>query len=71
MCPKDANGLVNSGDPDQTALQEQSDLGLHYLLKPICPKTKELKWYSNILKLNSVCYQCQGCEKGLNGKQWV
>ena len=27
---------ANSGDPDQTAPQEeQSDLGLHYLLRPI------------------------------------
>ena len=25
------NGMANSVDPDQTALQEQSDLGLHCL----------------------------------------
>ena len=31
------NGIANSVDPDQTALQ--SDLGLHCLPRPICPKT--------------------------------
>ena len=35
---KDADGGANSVDPDQTALWEQSDLGLHYLLRPVCPK---------------------------------
>ena len=35
---KDANGIVNSEDPDQTAPLEQSDLGLHCLPRPICPK---------------------------------
>ena len=34
--PKDAHGMANSVDPDQTA---QSDLGLHSLLRPVCPKT--------------------------------
>ena len=29
-----ANGLANSEDPDQ----QQSDLGLHCLTRPICPK---------------------------------
>ena len=42
---KDANGKANKEDPDQTAplravrLEEQSDLGLHCLPRPICPKT--------------------------------
>ena len=27
---KDANGIANNEDPDQTAPMEQSDLGLHY-----------------------------------------
>ena len=31
---KDADGTANSADPDQ-----QSDLGLHCLPRPICPKT--------------------------------
>ena len=35
MHPKDAEGIANSVDPDQ----EQSDLGLHYLPRPICLKT--------------------------------
>ena len=33
FCQKDANGIANSEDPDQ------SDLGLHCLPRPICPKT--------------------------------
>ena len=36
------NGIANSEDPDQTAplrVEEQSDLGLNCLLRPICPKT--------------------------------
>ena len=40
MCPKDVDGMVNSVDPDQTAPpKEQSDVGLHCLLRPICPNT--------------------------------
>ena len=39
MSPKDADGMANSVDPDQTALEEQSDLGLHFLLRPISPNT--------------------------------
>ena len=35
MNPKDADGMANSVDPDQTAF----DLGLHCLLRPICPNT--------------------------------
>ena len=36
----DADGMANSVDPDQTgsSLEEQSDLGLHCLLRPVCPK---------------------------------
>ena len=43
---KDANGIANSEDPDQTAplgsliwASRQSDLGLHCLPTAICPKT--------------------------------
>ena len=32
ICPKEADGLVNSVDPDQTV----PDPGLHCLLRPIC-----------------------------------
>ena len=39
MHPKDADGMANSIDPDQTASSEAADLGLHYLLRPICPNT--------------------------------
>ena len=33
-----AAGTANSADPDQTASQEQSDLGLHCMLEYLCPK---------------------------------
>ena len=36
---KDADEMADSEDPDQTALEEQSDLGRHCLPRPICPKT--------------------------------
>ena len=38
FCQKDTNGIANSEDPDQT-VPLQSDLGLHCLSRPICPKT--------------------------------
>ena len=38
MRPKDAAEMANSVDPDQI-VQEQSDLGLHCLPRPVCPKT--------------------------------
>ena len=38
MHPKDAAGIANSVDPDQT-VEEQSDLGLHFL--------KIFKWYES------------------------
>ena len=28
--------IANSEDPDQTALQEQSDMGLHCMPRPFC-----------------------------------
>ena len=37
MHPKDAEGIANSVDPDQTA----PPLGLHCLPTPVCPKTWE------------------------------
>ena len=37
--PKDADGMTNGVDPDQTSLQKQSDLGLHCLPSPVCQKT--------------------------------
>ena len=35
MHPKDANELANSVEPDQTASEEQSDLGQHCLLRDL------------------------------------
>ena len=46
MHPKDGDRMANTADPDQTAplgglfLWEQSDLGLHCLLRSICAKTR-------------------------------
>ena len=37
MHPNDAEGIANSVDPEQ----EQSDLCLQCLPRPVCPKTKE------------------------------
>ena len=36
---KDANGIANSEDTDQTAPLGAVNLGLHCLPRPICPKT--------------------------------
>ena len=38
MRPKDADRIANSVDPDQS-VEEQSDLGLHCLPRPVYPKT--------------------------------
>ena len=40
MSPNGKEGMANSVDPDQTA-EEQSDLGLHCLPRPVCLKTYE------------------------------
>ena len=37
--PNCVDRLANSAEPDQTAPLEQSDLGLHCLHRPVCPKT--------------------------------
>ena len=41
---KDADRITNRVDTDQT--EEQSDLGLHCLLRPICPNISN--YYSNV-----------------------
>ena len=47
MRAKDSHGMANSIDPDQAVpLGAESDLGLHCLPRPVCPKT-----YSNITVL--------------------
>ena len=40
MRPNDADEMTNRDDPDQTA---PSDLGLHCLLRPICPNIESFK----------------------------
>ena len=47
MSPKDANGMANSIDPDQTAppgqeLQEQSDLGVYVVCKGISVRKRRM-----------------------------
>ena len=39
MCPRDADRMANSIDPDQTAPEEQSDLGLYCLPRPVYLKS--------------------------------
>ena len=50
MHPKDAEGIANGVDPDQTAPQ-QSDLGLNCLPRPVCLKTS-----STLKLLKMSCY---------------
>ena len=40
--------MANSVEPDQTAPEEQSDQGLHCLLRPICPNTKNFYMSENV-----------------------
>ena len=54
---KDADRITNRVDTDQTAPEEQSDLGLQCLLRPICPNISNyygygLQQYSD---LNNSC----------------
>ena len=37
MCPRIAGQVTDSVDPDQTPSSAASDLGLHCLLRPLCP----------------------------------
>ena len=39
MGQKDADGMANSVDPDQTAPQEQFDVGIHCLPRSVSLKT--------------------------------
>ena len=36
MCPKDADGMINTADPDQTTPKAAVDQGQHYLFKSTC-----------------------------------
>ena len=53
MCPKSADGMANSVDPDRTAPRSESDLGLHCLHRPLSENVGSL-WYPN-----SYCYPLQ------------
>ena len=46
MCPKNADRMVKSADTDQTA--PDSDLGLHCLHRPVCPKIYDHYGYVNV-----------------------
>ena len=62
MCPKSADGMANSVDPDQTAPRSESDLGLHCQLRSMSEKLGSL-WYPN-----SYCYPLQ--ELVMQQKLW-
>ena len=60
MRPKKEEGIADSVVPDQTAplgAEEQSDLGLHRLTTPICPKN-----------LRSCCNDCFSAQQ--HGDKW-
>ena len=45
MCPKDADRMANSVDPDQSVAseaEEQYGLGLYCLPRPVCLKTLDV-----------------------------
>ena len=44
--------MANSVDPDQTAPKEQSNPGLHCLLRPVCPKTLNFYGMINLFQRN-------------------
>ena len=62
MCLKDADGMADSEDPDQTypkSMSQQSDLGLHCLLWPCYPnlcynKTCNKKVHVSQMLLNDI-----------------
>ena len=45
--------MADSVDPDQTAPQEQSDQGLHYMLRSVCPNIIK-KFYNTALGAREV-----------------
>ena len=45
--------MSNSAVPDQTAPWEQSDQGLHSLLRHLCPK---IKGHYGMIKLINLCF---------------
>ena len=56
--------MTNSADPDQMPHFAASDLGLHCLLRPVCPNTSGyygIKYYIEMLQLVFVLYI--GCFK--------
>ena len=62
LCLKIAGWLANSEDPDETPQNAASHLGLHCLLRPVCPNT-----YSKYGKLHQNCF-CLPSETGYNLK---
>ena len=57
--------MANSVDPDQTALlKEQSDLGLHCLPRPVCPK------FSNFMACFSSVFQEGMAQNKMNVMHW-
>ena len=48
MGTREADKMANSADSDHTA-PEQSDSGLHCLLRPICPNIQRVYGYQHIM----------------------
>ena len=55
--PKDADGMANSVNPDQTAPLEQSDLGLHCLYRLIFPIHKYTKGLQHFISTFDILFQ--------------
>ena len=55
---KIAGCVANSVDPDQTPRSTTSDLGLHYLLMPVCPNTSNI--YGNMFIYPTSCVRPWG-----------
>ena len=53
LCLKLAEWVANSVDPDETPYSAASNLGLHYLLRPVCPITHGK--YGSLLPLETIC----------------
>ena len=49
MILKIAGWAANSVDPDQTPRSAASDLGLHCMHRPVCPKTEQIGQFDSSL----------------------
>ena len=64
MSPKDKVGITSSVEHNQTALWEQSDLGLHCLLRSFCPNIEN--FYSTVSSFKDITTVTVPCCKAFN-----